>query len=410
MPHKINTRGVLASALFATAVAAPPAAAQHKTIPEVAVEAGSFGTLVAALQAADLVDVLAGDGPFTVFAPTDDAFAKLPHGTVETLLEPENRERLTAILTYHVVPGRVSSAQAARLTGAGTVNGQRLAIERDHGALRIDDATVISADVGASNGVIHVIDSVLLPSDETLIEVARDAGSFGTLLAAVDAAGLTHDLMGDGPFTVFAPTDEAFGALPEGTVASLLEPENRDQLREILTYHVASGRLYGADLLKDGAVETLAGRSVTVQVSNGRIQANDARVVATDIDAANGVVHVIDAVLIPGMSMQSAAAAGQLIRRAINLGAPLYNAGEIEACADVYMVTAESLLRMGSRLSDDVRSPLQRALSRAEHESSADERAWIMRRGLDAAYDELDLGRLAASRSSRPARQMPVGT
>jgi uncharacterized surface protein with fasciclin (FAS1) repeats len=410
MLHKIITRGVLASAVLASAIAVQPAAAQQQTIPEVAVEAGSFGTLVAALQAAGLVDALAGDGPFTVFAPTDDAFAKLPHGTVETLLKPENRERLTAILTYHVVPGRVSAAQAARLTSAGTLNGQRLAIERDHGALRIDDATVISADVGASNGVVHVIDSVLLPNEESLIEVARNAGSFGTLLAAVDAAGLTHDLMGDGPFTVFAPTDDAFDALPEGTVASLLEPENRDRLREILTYHVASGRLYGADLLEDGEVKTLAGGSVNVRLANGRLQANDARIVGTDIDAANGVVHVIDAVLIPGMSTRSAAAAGQLIRRAISLGAPLYNAGEAAACADVYMVTAETLLRMDSRLSDDVRSPLRSALSHAEHEGDAAERAWIMRRGLDAAYDELDLGRLEASRSSRPARQMPVGT
>lgn len=382
----------------------------HDNLVDVAASAGSFGTLVAALEAAGLVDALAGGGPFTVFAPTDDAFAKLPHGTVETLLKPENRERLTAILTYHVVPGRVSAAQAARLTGAGTLNGQRLAIERDHGSLRIDDATVISADVGASNGVIHVIDSVLLPSEATLIDVARDAGSFGTLLAAVDAAGLTHDLMGDGPLTVFAPTDEAFEALPRGTVASLLEPENRDQLREILTYHVASGRLYGPDLLEDGDVETLAGRTVIVRLADGRLQANDARIVGTDIDAANGVVHVIDAVLIPGMSTRSAAAAGQLIERAIQLGAPLFNAGDAEACADVYMVTAESLLRMGSRLSGDVRSSLRDALSRAEHEGDATERAWIMRRGLDAAYDELDLEQAQTSRSSHRSRQMSVGT
>jgi uncharacterized surface protein with fasciclin (FAS1) repeats len=410
MLHKIIARGVLASALFASAVAVQPAAAQHKTIPEVAVEAGSFGTLVAALQAAGLVDALAGEGPFTVFAPTDDAFARLPHGTVEALLKPENRERLAAILTYHVVPGRVSAAQAARLTGSETLNGQRVAFERDHGALRIDDATVISADVGASNGVIHVIDSVLLPSEETLIEVARDAGSFGTLLAAVDAAGLTHELMGEGPFTVFAPTDGAFGALPEGTVASLLEPENRDRLRAILTYHVASGRLYGADLLEKGEAKTLSGGTVSVRMTNDRLQANEARILATDIDASNGVVHVIDAVLIPGMSDRSAAAAGQLIQRAISLGAPLYNAGEAEACADVYMVTAESLLRMGSRLSDDVRSPLHRALSRAEHEGDASERAWIMRRGLDSAYDELNLVQLQADRSSHRARQMSVGT
>jgi hypothetical protein len=198
--------------------------------------------------------------------------------------------------------------------------------------------------------------------------------------------------------------------LPEGTVASLLEPENRDRLRAILTYHVASGRLYGADLLEKGEAKTLSGGTVSVRMTNDRLQANEARILATDIDASNGVVHVIDAVLIPGMSDRSAAAAGQLIQRAISLGAPLYNAGEAEACADVYMVTAESLLRMGSRLSDDVRSPLHRALSRAEHEGDASERAWIMRRGLDSAYDELNLVQLQADRSSHRARQMSVGT
>ena len=132
-------------------------------IVDTAVGAGSFKTLVAAVQAAGLEATLRGPGPFTVFAPTDEAFAKLPAGTVDTLLKPENKQQLTAILTYHVVSGAVPSSQAVKLTSAKTVNGKDLKLEVVEGALHVNDATVINADVDASNGVIHVIDTVLLP-------------------------------------------------------------------------------------------------------------------------------------------------------------------------------------------------------------------------------------------------------
>ncbi len=132
-------------------------------IVDTAVAAGSFKTLVAALKAAGLVDTLKGKGPFTVFAPTDDAFAKLPAGTVDELLKPENKQKLIAILTYHVVAGKVTAAQAMKLNSAKTVNGQSLAISTDGGMVKINDATVTKADIMCSNGVIHVIDTVLMP-------------------------------------------------------------------------------------------------------------------------------------------------------------------------------------------------------------------------------------------------------
>lgn len=134
-----------------------------KDIVDTAVAAGSFNTLAKALQAADLVDTLKGAGPFTVFAPTDEAFAKLPAGTLDDLLKPENKEKLKAILTYHVVPGKVMAAQAMKLNSAKTVNGKDLTIKTEGGKVMINDATVTKADIHASNGVIHVIDTVLLP-------------------------------------------------------------------------------------------------------------------------------------------------------------------------------------------------------------------------------------------------------
>lgn len=137
--------------------------AAKKDIVDTAVGAGQFKTLVAAVKAAGLVDTLKGEGPFTVFAPTDEAFAKLPEGTVANLLKPENKDKLTAILTYHVVSGKVMAADAAKLSTAKTVNGKELTIKAKDGKVMIDKATVVKTDIDASNGVIHVIDSVLMP-------------------------------------------------------------------------------------------------------------------------------------------------------------------------------------------------------------------------------------------------------
>ena len=152
-----------ATALTLGIVAAQAGKAPEKDIVDTAVAAGSFNTLATALKAAGLVDTLKGKGPFTVFAPTDAAFAKLPAGTVEDLLKPENKAKLVSILTYHVVSGAVSSAQVAKMTSARTVEGQSVKISTKGGGVMIDNANVVKADVLASNGVIHVIDSVILP-------------------------------------------------------------------------------------------------------------------------------------------------------------------------------------------------------------------------------------------------------
>ncbi len=154
---------VLAASIGIVACSNTEHYSMKKDIVDVAVENGSFNTLVAAVQAADLVDTLKGEGPFTVFAPTDDAFAKLPAGTVETLLKPENKDQLVAILTYHVVPGKVMAADVMKVDSSSTVNGQSFMISKNDGNVMVDNAKVLATDVIASNGVIHVIDSVILP-------------------------------------------------------------------------------------------------------------------------------------------------------------------------------------------------------------------------------------------------------
>ena len=158
-----HTIAIAAALLLSTSAIAGHHGEKKKDIVDTAVANGSFNTLAAALQAGDLIGTLKSDGPFTVFAPTDEAFAKLPAGTVESLLKPENKDKLVSILTYHVVAGKVDSAQVVKLDSATTVNGADVQISVRDGSVFINEAKVIKADVYASNGVIHVVDTVILP-------------------------------------------------------------------------------------------------------------------------------------------------------------------------------------------------------------------------------------------------------
>ena len=249
------------------------------------------------MQAADLVETLQGEGPLTVFAPTDDAFAALPEGTVAALLE--DIPALTNILLYHVVAGDVRAADVVTLDSAVTVQGEpvRISVEGDN--VRINDSLVVIADIVASNGVIHVIDAVLLPPEPlgSIVDIALGDERFETLVAALQAAELVETLQGEGPFTVFAPTDDAFAALPEGTVAALLE--DIPALTNILLYHVVAGDVRAADVVTLDSAVTVQGEPVRISVEGDNVRINDSLVVIADIVASNGVIHVVDAVLLP---------------------------------------------------------------------------------------------------------------
>ena len=284
-------------------------AAAAKDIVATAVGAGQFNTLVAAVKAAGLVGALQGKGPFTVFAPTDEAFAKLPAGTVEALLK--DPKALSNILLYHVVPGAVKAAAVTDGLTAKTLQGSPVTFKVMDGKAMIDGANIVATDVMASNGVIHVIDSVILPpakaaapaaaaaapAAKDIVATAVGAGQFNTLVAAVKAAGLVEALQGKGPFTVFAPTDEAFAKLPAGTVDALLKDPKA--LSNILLYHVVPGAVKAA-AVKDGlTAKTLQGSPVTFKVMDGKPMIDGANIVATDVMASNGVIHVIDSVILP---------------------------------------------------------------------------------------------------------------
>ena len=270
--------------------------AHDKSIAAVAKEAGTFKTLLAAAEAAGLVETLSHKGPFTVFAPSDDAFKKLPEGTIKKLLA--NKAKLKNLLLYHVVSGTVPAEKAMTLKKAPSVFGQDIPFKKTDKGFYVAGAKVVATDIEASNGVIHVIDKVMMPAG--IIEIASGNDDFKTLTAAIKAAGLVETLKGDGPFTVFAPTDAAFAKLPEGTLESLLKPEGLEQLRAILTGHVIAGTYSAEDVSGLTEVKSVQGSTLPLSVcdQNG-VQVANASVVAADVIAFNGVIHVIDSVILP---------------------------------------------------------------------------------------------------------------
>jgi len=348
----------------------------NKDIPGVAIENGSFTTLVAALSATNLVGAISSPaGPFTVFAPDDDAFDALPNGLVECLLRDQNLPILSDILLYHVATGEALSTGLRNGMRITTLLQEEEVIVDLRNGVKINDATVVGADVLASNGVIHVINQVLVPpfidvgaflqtcrnghgnggshsmqppshnnndrcsylgmqravgqylvgpthtclctyggawtqcrlnrddASSSLVDIpttAINAGSFTTLVAALSATDLVGAISEPkGPFTVFAPIDDAFDALPNGLVSCLLEEKNLPILSDILLYHVAPGTAFSTDLSNNQQIPTLLnGAKVTVDLRNG-VKINESNVITADVRASNGVIHMIDQVLIP---------------------------------------------------------------------------------------------------------------
>jgi uncharacterized surface protein with fasciclin (FAS1) repeats len=298
---------ILATAVVAAVAVAAPASfakpsAGESDIVTTAVNAGQFKTLASLLTAAGLVDTLKGPGPFTVFAPTDEAFAKVPKATLDALAA--DPAKLKAVLLYHVVAGSVPASEVVKLSSAKTVNGASVAVKVDGGNVFVNDARVVAADVKASNGIIHVIDTVLLPpaaapAPQSIVKTAVASGQFKTLASLLRKAGLVKTLE-SGRWTVFAPTDAAFAKVPKATLTQL--GKNPALLKKVLLYHVVKGAVPASKVvtLNGKSVNTVAGSPVAIRIAGGKVFLNGStRVTKPDVRASNGVIHVVNRVLIP---------------------------------------------------------------------------------------------------------------
>jgi uncharacterized surface protein with fasciclin (FAS1) repeats len=381
---------LLAATSIGFSTAAQPAG---ETIADKVSDSPQLTTLATAIELANLGSTLGG-GEFTVFAPTDQAFEKLGDEKLGKLTEPEQRDLLRKVLTYHVVPGKLTAAEVLQRSFLTTVNGQRLDITLEKGTPRVDRAAIVKTDIICSNGVVHLIDGVLTPATVSIAQTAKEAGGFKTLLAAAKAASLVETLSSGGPYTVFAPTDEAFAKLGKNTIANLLKPENREQLAQILTYHVVPGSLYATAVSAAETLPTAANQNLRVRIADGRLTINDSSVLKTDIEASNGIIHVIDTVLIPSKTAAASASVERsprgLIELAIERGAPIYNDGNAGACAAIYEVTLQSLATFAK--DDATRELADATLKAGRNEKDETERAWIFRRGLDRLFNDMSRG------------------
>ncbi len=297
-----RTMGIVLSLAVATVTAGceddKGSAAPEPSLVEVAAATPELSTLVAALQAGELDGTLGMEGPFTVFAPVNSAFGQLSEAQLDVLLAPENRALLQKVLTYHVVAGEVYAAELTDGAEVTTVEGSTLRIDLS-GEPMVNGARIIGTDIVASNGVVHLINGVLTENLD-IVDVATLNG-FTTLLTAASAAGLVDALRGNGSgdgLTVFAPTEAAFAALGE-------VPSDPAVLEQVLLYHVVGGRTPSSALTDGQTISTLQGGTVTANLSSGVTidgASNSADVISADVHASNGIIHVIDAVLLPPSS------------------------------------------------------------------------------------------------------------
>ena len=280
-----------------------PEPAQSNTVVDIIVNSEVHTVLEDAVIAAGLVEALSGEGPFTVFAPTDDAFTALLAALGFTAEELLAYPGLTDVLLYHVVGAQALSTDLSDGQEITTLLDEDVLVTITADGVFINQAQVIVADLEADNGVVHVIDAVLVPEmeelPETVVDIIVESEVHTLLELAVGAAGLVDALSGEGPFTVFAPTDDAVVALTEAlgiTAEDLLALPN---LGEILQYHVVAGEAFSDDLEDGQMITTLLGQDVTVSIDDAGVMINEAMVIIADLEAENGVVHVIDAVLVP---------------------------------------------------------------------------------------------------------------
>ncbi len=407
--HYLGLIGALGLSSVETSYAdeTSPSAGVESGLVSILVGDSRFETLVTALKQAELLPVFQKGDSYTVFAPTNAAFAKLPEGTVENLLEPENLKELQKILTYHVAAGKTEIAPLLQKGKVATVEGRELEVKFVEGRIRINDGSLVDADVKAEDGIVHVIDTILLPPQskvKTILTTAEEAGGFSTLLAAIGAAELDGILSTEGPFTVFAPTDKAFAKIPKETIAELLKKENREELVSILTTHVVKGSVRAGDALNAGKADSLSGETLTFSILDGQLKVNASVISSVDLDGGNGVIHVIDTVLLPspdskkniekseqklsqGRSFREAA--GEMIVVAIEKGVPLYNSGDAEGCAKMYENCILSIIDL-SQIDDRARRMLTKVVEGGKSHHDADGRAWLYRRTLDGMMHYLE--------------------
>jgi uncharacterized surface protein with fasciclin (FAS1) repeats len=334
----------------------------------------------------------------TIFAPTNEAFAKLPKEQVEFLTSAKGKATLQAILKHHVVGQTVGSASVLERRSLTALSGQSLKV--DPASLTIDGARLVATDVAFDGGLVHVIDAVMLPELRSIEQIVAEDARFETLRAAIQAADLGSALgaQNPGPWTLLAPSNEAFGAIPAESLKSLLG--DRPALTAVLGAHVLPTRIRREEMLAQGSARNLPGTgSVRFALDSGVITVEGARIQIADIEASNGIIHVIDRVLpAPTAKADEATAAlpdrarraAAILELAIERGVPRFNAGDQASCAALYELAITSVVLLGAdALGEGASAELASALKQGANHQDVSERAWTYRRAMDRALGQM---------------------
>jgi uncharacterized surface protein with fasciclin (FAS1) repeats len=348
------------------------------------------------VKAADLE--LPKGAKVTIFAPTNEAFAKLPKEKVEFLTSAAGKPMLQAILKHHVVAQSLESSAVLDRRRLKALSGQTLDV--DPAALTIDNARLVATDVAFDGGMVHVIDAVMLPELRSIEEIVSADERFATLRTAIEAAGLGPQLgkANPGPWTLLAPSNKAFAAVPADSLTALLQ--DRRALTAVLAAHVLPTAIRREEMLAQGSARTLMGNgSVAFALESGTITAAGARIEVADIEAANGIIHVIDRVLpapTPAPAAQAAASpdraqqAAAILELAIERGVPRFNAGDVSACAELYELAIAAVVLLGEdAISPSAKAVLTEALEHGAAGQEPSERAWTYRRAMDRALESM---------------------
>jgi uncharacterized surface protein with fasciclin (FAS1) repeats len=363
---------------------------------EAVAERADLTTLLALVKASGLQ--LPADGRVTIFAPTNEAFAAIPSETVKFLTSDEGQPTLLAILKHHILPTALDSGSLLQRRAVVALSGQSLAINGD--LLTIAGASLLRTDIPFDRGLVYVVDRVLMPETRSVAEIVSQDARLATLFTAVTAAGLAAQLgsENEGPWTLLAPSNEAFAALGAETIKALLA--NPSKLTGVLSAHVIPSRIRRKDMIAQRSARTLLGRdAVSFSLAGGQISASGAGIIAGDIEASNGVIHIIDRVILPDSSAGGsspaerpkapAAAVSGLLELAIERGVPLFNSGRQDACATIYEVTIAAIIDLASdAVGKDAAERLRLALAEGQAENDATTRAWIFRRAMDRLYED----------------------
>lgn len=366
------------------------ASASGTDLPSVA-KSAELTTFLSLVQVSGLQ--LPADSRVTIFAPTNKAFAAIPAETVKFLTSEEGRAKLVAILNHHILPVAIDSGSLLQRRGIVALSGQNLAIDGE--GLTIAGASLLKTDVPFDSGIVYVIDRVMMPETRSIAEIVSQEPRLATLLKAVTAAGLVTQLSGEngGPWTLLAPSNEAFDALGEEAIKSLLA--NPSQLANVLGAHVIPSRIRRGDMIAQRSARTLLGRdAVSFSLVDGKLAVAGAGIITADIEASNGVIHIIDRVIVPDpaaarvVSVDGMKAVSGLVELAIERGVPFFNDGKPEACAAIYEVTIIALIDLASdAVGNDGLERLRLALAEGQSENDGAKKAWIFRRAMDRVYE-----------------------